>query len=88
MNNVANTDLIELSGNLTLIELSDKKFPNVKSYQEVKAIDLQKLESIDSAGIAYIAQIKSQYPELCFTGVSDKTNVLAELYGLSFLFKS
>ena len=88
MTNVANNETIVLTGNLLLNELSDKHFPEVAGYQNVKTIDLQQLKNIDSAGLAYIAQIKSHYPEICFAGISDKILVLANLYGLSFLFKS
>ena len=75
-----------LTGNLLLSELSDKKFPEIASYKSVKVIDLQQLENIDSAGIAYLVQIKSQFPDLCFTGVSENSELLAHLYGLHFLF--
>jgi phospholipid transport system transporter-binding protein len=83
-----NSESIFLTGNLLLNELSDKHFPEVASYQNVKQIDLQQLKNIDSAGLAYLAQIKTHYPDICFTGISDKILVLAKLYGLSFLFKS
>jgi ABC-type transporter Mla MlaB component len=82
-----NNETVVLTGNLVLTELSGKSFPDITSYQNVKSIDLQQLENIDSAGIAYIAQIKSHYPALRFVGISDKIHVLANLYGLSFLFK-
>jgi phospholipid transport system transporter-binding protein len=77
-----------LTGNLVLNELSNKHFPEVASYRGVQSIDLQQLENVDSAGLAYIAQIKSHYSNIRFTGVSNKTHVLARLYGLSFIFKS
>lgn len=83
-----NSESIFLTGNLLLNELSEKHFPEVAAYQNVKQVDLQQLENIDSAGLAYLAQIKSNYPDICFTGISDKILVLAKLYGLSFLFKS
>ena len=88
MINVANSGTIVLTGNLLLNELSDKNFLEIAGYQNVKKIDLQQLKNIDSAGLAYIAQIKSHYPDICFAGISDKILVLANLYGLSFLFKS
>ncbi|MCW8995884.1 MAG: hypothetical protein OQK77_08720 [Psychromonas sp.] len=87
MNSVSNGMLV-LEGNLSLDELSNKHFPEVSAYQHVKSIDLQQLKNIDSAGLAYIAQIKSHYPEINFAGITDKILVLAKLYGLSFLFKS
>ena len=76
-----------LTGNLLLRELSDKKFPEIVTYKSVKVVDLQSLENIDSAGLAYLVQIKSQFPDLCFTGVSENSSLLANLYGLHFLFK-
>ena len=83
---VPNNEAIVLTGHLVLNELSDKHFPEVASYKDIKTIDLQHLKNVDSAGIAYLAQVKSRYPDICFAGVSDKTQVLANLYGLSFLF--
>ncbi len=88
MTNAANNETIVLTGSLLLNELSGKHFPDIASYQNIKVIDLQQLKNIDSAGIAYLAQIKSNYSDLCFVGGSDKILVLANLYGLSFLFKS
>ena len=79
---------VTLTGNLLLNELSNKFFPGIASYQTIKTVDLRQLANIDSAGIAYLAQIKSNYAELGFVGVSDKILVLAHLYGLSFIFKS
>jgi ABC-type transporter Mla MlaB component len=82
-----NDGIIRLEGNLLLSELSAKKFPNIKTYENTKKIDLQHLTNIDSAGIAYLVQIKTRIPNLCFDGVSDKILILAGLYGVSFLFK-
>jgi len=76
-----------LTGNLLLRELSDKKFPEIITYKSIKVVDLQSLGNIDSAGIAYLAQIKSQFPDLGFTGASENSSLLANLYGLHFLFK-
>lgn len=86
MTNTANHETIVLTGNLLLNELSDKKFPDMSCYKEIKKIDLQQLTDIDSAGLAYLAQIKSHYSHLRFTGVSQKTLTLAQLYGVSFIF--
>ena len=88
MTNAANNETIALTGNLLLKALSSKRFPSIASYENIKAIDLQQLTNIDSAGVAYLAQIKSNYTDLCFVGVSDKILILANLYGLSFLFNS
>jgi phospholipid transport system transporter-binding protein len=83
-----NNDTVLLTGNLVLTELSKKNYPDIASYQNVRKIDLQQLENIDSAGIAYLAQVKTHYPDLSFVEISDKIHVLAKLYGLNFLFKS
>lgn len=87
INNSDGTTLT-LTGNLLLSELSGKKFPDIKRYENIKTVDLQKLDNIDSAGIAYLAQIKSNYADLDYIGLSDKALVLAHLYGLGFIFKS
>lgn len=88
MTNAANHETIVLTGNLLLSELSEKKFPDITHYRKTKTINLQQLTNTDSAGLAYLAQIKSHYSDLNFTGVSQKILVLAQLYGLSFIFKS
>lgn len=83
----SNDGIITLKGDLLLSELSAKKFSDVKTYQNSKKIDLQQLTNIDSAGIAYLVQIKITNPNVCFEGVSDNVSILAGLYGVSFLFK-
>lgn len=82
-----NDGIMVLEGDLLLSELSAKKFPDITTYQDVKKINLQHLTNIDSAGIAYLVQIKTKSPNVCFAGVSDKISILAGLYGVSFLFK-
>gem|GEM_PF-2336133 len=82
-----NDEIMVLEGDLLLSELSAKKFPDIKTCQNIKKIDLQHLTNIDSAGIAYLVQIKTKIPNVCFEGVSDKILILAGLYGVSFLFK-
>lgn len=82
-----NDETMVLEGDLLLSELSAKKMPDIKTYQNTKKIDLQHLTNIDSAGIAYLVQIKIKSPNVCFEGVSDKILILAGLYGVSFLFK-
>lgn len=76
----------KLSGNLVLSELSNKNFPKVKSYQTVKTIDLQGLKNIDSAGIAYLAQIKTTNSTVQFINCAEKISILSALYGVDFLF--
>jgi ABC-type transporter Mla MlaB component len=82
-----NNETMVLEGDLLLSELSAKKMPDINTYQNTNKIDLQHLTNIDSAGIAYLVQIKTISPNICFEGVSDKILILAGLYGVSFLFK-
>ncbi|WP_028864244.1 STAS domain-containing protein [Psychromonas aquimarina] len=76
---------MRLTGSLILSELAAGKLSAV--YQDVKTIDLQQLINIDSAGLAYLVQIKTNNPGLSFIGVPEKITILADLYGVSFLFK-
>lgn len=75
-----------ISGNLVLSELSKHCFPSIKSYLSIKTIDLQGVKNIDSAGIAYLAQIKTTYPALQFINSTEKIFILSGLYGVDFLF--
>lgn len=75
-----------LSGNLVLSELSNQGFPKLKTYQTIKTIDLQGLKNIDSAGIAYLAQIKTTYSTVQFINCAEKIFILSALYGVDFLF--
>ena len=75
-----------LCGNLRLNELSKQSFPDIKSYLRVKTIDLQGLITIDSAGIAYLAQIKTTYSAMQFINGAEKITILSSLYGVDFLF--
>ncbi|WP_022939966.1 STAS domain-containing protein [Psychromonas hadalis] len=76
----------ELFGNLLLSELSNRCFPRIKSYQSIKTIDLQGVKNIDSAGIAYLAQIKATYSAIQFINGTEKIAILSALYGVDFLF--
>ena len=87
MNKTGDNETLVLTGNLLLDELSAKQFPDMASLANIKTLDLQQLQNIDSAGVAYIAQIKSHHPKISITGVSEKIRVLANLYGVNFLFK-
>ena len=87
MTSSENNETIALTGNLLLSELSDNKFPDIKVYRNIKKIDLQHLKNIDSAGVAYLVQIKTNNSDISFVGVSDKILILADLYGVNFLFK-
>ena len=79
-------DTYLVSGNLVLNELSEKSFPGIKAYLSTKIIDLQGVKTIDSAGIAYLAQIKTTYPALQFINGSEKIATLSAVYGVNFLF--
>lgn len=87
MTSSVNDGMMILKGDLLLSKLSAKQFPDIQTYQNKKVIDLQQLTNIDSAGIAYLVQIKTISENVCFEGVSDKMSILADLYGVSFLFK-
>jgi len=76
-----------LSGDLVLSELSKQVFPVIKSYHAIKTIDLQGVKNIDSAGIAYLAQIKTTYATIQFINSAEKIAILSALYGVAFLFK-
>ena len=76
-----------ISGNLVLSELSQQSFPTISRYCPIKIIDLQGVKNIDSAGIAYLAQIKTTYTNIQFINRSEKMAILSALYGVSFLFK-
>jgi len=76
-----------ISGNLVLNDLSKQSFPAIKRYCSIKKIDLQGVKNIDSAGIAYLAQIKTTYSTIQFINKSEKMVILSALYGVGFLFK-
>jgi len=76
-----------ISGELVLSELSKRSFPDIKSYGNTKKIDLQGVKNIDSAGIAYLAQIKTTYSTIQFINSAEKIATLSALYGVDFLFK-
>lgn len=86
MMSVLENSTVALQGNLSLYDLSSKSFPEIVFFETIKTVDLQHLEEIDSAGVAYLTQIKSRYTDIAFTGVSEKVLILANLYGVSFLF--
>ncbi len=81
------SDSISLHGDLLLEPISMHKFPSVNSFSEIKNIDLQQLKNVDSAGIAYLVQIKHHFQGIVITGASQKVLTLADLYGVSFLFQ-
>ena len=75
-----------LSQKLLLADLSMKNHIEINAYKTVKEIDLSLVNKIDSAGIAYLVQIKIKYPALVLIKASAKLQVLAELYGVEHLF--
>ena len=77
---------ILFSQNLVLADFSQHIHPTIESYETIKSIDLSELKSIDSAGVAYLVQIKMQYPELMLSNASAKLRILAELYGVEHIF--
>lgn len=71
---------------LLLADLNKQTQPTIGTYQTIKNIDLSQLNNIDSAGVAYLVQIKMQYPQLILSNASAKLQVLAELYGVEYIF--
>ncbi|MBB1271565.1 MULTISPECIES: lipid asymmetry maintenance protein MlaB [Psychromonas] len=76
-----------LSLDLLLANLSEQTYPAIETYQAVNNVDLSQITKIDSAGVAYLVQIKTKYPALKLINASDKLRILAELYGVENLFE-
>lgn len=76
-----------ISGDLILSELSNRSFPEIQGYHAIKTIDLQGVKNIDSAGIAYLVQIKTAYSSIKFINSVEKIAILSALYGVDFIFK-
>ena len=66
MTNTANNATISLQGKLLLAPLSLKIYPELSTYETINQVDLQLLDNIDSAGLAYLVQIKSHFPSIIF----------------------
>lgn len=81
-----NTDLL-FGRDLLLADLSKQVHPAINTYQAIKKVDLSALNNIDSAGVAYLVQMKIQHPGLLLINASSKLRVLAELYGVENLFE-
>ncbi|KPU82265.1 hypothetical protein JI57_04370 [Psychromonas sp. PRT-SC03] len=77
---------MSLQGKLLLAPLSLKIYPELSTYETINQVDLQLLDNIDSAGLAYLVQIKSHFPSIIFVGVSQKMLILSHLYGVNFIF--
>lgn len=70
-----------------LLEHFNQQLPKViSSYESFSALDLTQVKRIDSAGVAYLVQIKMHFPNLSLLNASPKLRVLAELYGVENLF--
>ncbi|RBW42423.1 hypothetical protein DS885_15400 [Psychromonas sp. B3M02] len=76
-----------LERDLLLAGLSQQAYPKIATYHSVKHLELSHLENVDSAGVAYLVQIKTQFPALLMVNASAKLQVLAELYGVENLFE-
>ncbi|MEG3754700.1 hypothetical protein [Psychromonas arctica] len=72
---------------LLLAGLSKQSYPEISTYHSVTHLDLSQLDNIDSAGVAYLVQIKTQHPAILMINASAKLFVLAELYGVENLFE-
>jgi len=72
---------------LLLAGLSKQSYPGVSTYHSVTHLDLSQLDNIDSAGVAYLVQIKTQHPAILMINAPTKLLVLAELYGIENLFE-
>ncbi|WP_025565154.1 STAS domain-containing protein [Psychromonas sp. SP041] len=82
---MSNNQLLERD--LLLANLSEQAYPAVNTYQAIENLDLSQLNNVDSAGVAYLVQIKTQYPTLKLVNASAKLRVLAELYGVETFFE-
>lgn len=82
-----NINSISLSDDLILSSLSAGNMPiDCSKIIEIGNVDLKNIKNIDSAGLAYLAQLKILNPKLSFSGYSEKIVLLSNLYGLNFLF--
>ena len=76
-----------LEQDLLLANLSEQTYPALDTCKAVENLDLSQLNNVDSAGVAYLVQIKTQYPALQLVNASAKLLVLAELYGVEIFFE-
>lgn len=77
---------ILFNNELLLADFNGHTPQTIGRYETIKNIDLSQLNNIDSAGVAYLVQIKMQYPQLILSNASAKLQVLAELYGVEHIF--
>ena len=75
------------SGDLLLAGLSEQAYPAVNTFSSFNKINLSQLVNVDSAGVAYLVQIKIQYPMLILIHASPKLLVIASLYGVEHFFE-
>ncbi len=86
-NEVGDKKNLVLKNDLVLNELcSSNEVMDTTDFSCVENIDLKDVQTIDSAGLAYLAQLKILHPKLSFSGYPKKIVLLSKLYGLSFLF--
>ena len=87
MSQNTNVTSIALTTDLVLSVLSAEISPiNKAEIHRLTTLDLEKVKNIDSAGLAYLADLKILNPKLSFSGYSEKIVLLSRLYGLNFLF--
>lgn len=77
----------QLSVDLLLANLSKQDCPAIQAYRDTQVLDLSQVTKIDSAGVAYLVQIKIRYPALLLTNAPEKLRVLAALYGVENFFE-
>ena len=81
--------IVCLTADLVLSKLNGKVQPIEKhAVEKIAFIDLTQVKNIDSAGLAYLAQLKIINPNLSFSGYSNEIVLLSSLYGLNFLFSN
>lgn len=86
-NQVGDKKKLILKNDLVLNNLcSNNEVMSTIDFSCVENIDLKDVQRIDSAGLAYLTQLKILHPKLSFSGYSKQIVLLSKLYGLSFLF--
>jgi ABC-type transporter Mla MlaB component len=81
------SDNLLLDRDLLLANFSEQTYPAIETYTTLKTLDLSQLTNVDSAGVAYLIQIKMRYPALHLVNASAKLRVLSELYGVENFFE-
>ena len=78
-----NKEYYSLAGELIIKNLSENRYPHQDLFKSYKEVSLGKLTNIDSAGIAYLALIKSHNKNINFIEIPNKVSTLSDLYGLN-----